>query len=70
MADGLDNRHRDRDGTIERKRGSTLVGTLRETYGADFAAGHRPDMRLDTLLTQTGHTSLSDYLADRRGKSK
>jgi len=66
MTEGLDDRHRDRDGTIERKRGDTLVGTLRETYGADFAAGHRADMRLDTLLQQTGHSSLSDYLAHPR----
>lgn len=63
MSDGLDHRHRDQDGTIERKRGDTMIGTLRETYGADFAAGHRADMRLDTLLDATGHRSLSEYLA-------
>jgi hypothetical protein len=49
-----------------RKRGDTLVGTLRQTYGESFAKGHRPDMRLDTLLEREGATSLSDYL----GRSK
>jgi len=33
---GLDNRHRDANGEIHRKRSDTLVGTLRETYGDDF----------------------------------
>ena len=31
---GLDNRCRDGDGEIRHKRSDTLVGTLRETYGA------------------------------------
>jgi hypothetical protein len=46
---GLDDRCRDRDGEIRQKRGDTLVGTLRKTYGPDFAPGVRSDMRLDTL---------------------
>jgi hypothetical protein len=46
---GLDDRCRDLDGEIRRKRGDTLVGTLRKTYGPDFAPGVRSDMRLDTL---------------------
>jgi hypothetical protein len=33
---GLDQRHRDKDGTIARKHGNTLIRTLRETYGASF----------------------------------
>lgn len=44
---GLDDRCRDRDGEIRQKRGDTRVGTLRETYGADFAPGVRSDTRLD-----------------------
>lgn len=63
---GLDDRCRDMDGTIRRKRGDTLVGTLRETYGDDFAQGVRSDMRLDTLLERTGAESLNDLL--RGGK--
>jgi hypothetical protein len=46
---GLDHRCRDRDGEIRQKRGDTLVGTLRKTYGEDFAPGVRSDARLDTL---------------------
>ena len=59
---GLDDRCRDADGEIRRKRGDTLVGTLRGEYGPDFAPGVRSDMRLDTLLGRTGATSLSDFL--------
>jgi hypothetical protein len=59
---GLDDRCRDDDGSIRRKRGDTLVGTLRQEYGEDFARGARGDMRLDTLLEQAGVDSLSEYL--------
>ena len=41
---GLDDRCRDLDGEIRQKRGDTLVGTLRKTYGPDFAPGVRSDM--------------------------
>jgi hypothetical protein len=58
---GLDDRYRDADGEIRRKNGSTLIGTLRDTYGVDFAAGYRSDMKLETLLDRTGSKSLSDY---------
>ena len=59
---GLDGRHRNDDGTTRAKRGDTQVGTLRRTYGEDFAAGHRSDMHLDTLLKREGVDSLNDYL--------
>ena len=59
---GLDGRHRDENGQISRKHGNTLVGTLRETYGDDFAAGIRSDAKLSTVLDRTGATSLSDLL--------
>ncbi len=59
---GLDGRHRDADGTISRKHGNTRVDTLRETYGDDFAAGHRGDMHLSTLLEREGVDSLSELL--------
>jgi hypothetical protein len=51
---GLDRRCRDSDGEIRRKRGDTLVGTLRKTYGPDFAPEARADMRLDTLRERSG----------------
>ena len=59
---GLDDRSRDGDGEIRRKRSDTLVGTLREEYGEDFAAGFRSDMKLGTLLEKTGAESLSELL--------
>lgn len=63
---GLDDRCRDRDGEIRRKRGDTLVSTLRKTYGQDFASGVRGDMRLDTLRKRSGGESLSKLLQDER----
>jgi hypothetical protein len=62
---GLDNRHRDQNGEIRHKNGTTRVGTLRETYGESFAPGVRADMKLDTLLNRTGTPSLSHYLKKR-----
>ena len=59
---GLDGRHRDKSGQIQHKNGATLVETLRRTYGDDFAAGHRSDMKLDTLLRKEDAASLSDLL--------
>lgn len=61
---GLDDRCRDRDGEIRQKRGDTLVRTLRETYGPDFAQGVRADTRLATLRDRTGQ-SLSEMLKNR-----
>jgi hypothetical protein len=62
---GLDDRCRDNDGEIRRKRGDTLVGTLRQEYGDGFARGYRSDTRLDTLLDREGYDSLSNYLRNR-----
>jgi hypothetical protein len=58
---GLDGRHRDADGQIHHKMGNTRIATLRETYGDDFAAGRRSDMKLENLLAETGARSLSDF---------
>ena len=63
---GLDQRHRDADGEISRKHGNTQVGTLRDTYGPGFAAGRRSDMKLSTLLDQSGAPSLRQYLKSSR----
>jgi hypothetical protein len=59
---GLDNRHRDKTGRIERKHGNTKVAALRKEYGPGFAKGRRKDMMLTTLLKETGSNSLHDYL--------
>jgi hypothetical protein len=65
---GLDDRTRDDDGEIRQKRGDTLVRTLRQTYGPDFAPGVRSDMRLDTLRERFGEESLSQML--KAGRSR
>lgn len=62
--EGLDDRCRDQDGEIRQKRGDTLVGTLRKTYGPDFAPGVRSDMRLDTLRERMGG-SLSKIVKEK-----
>jgi hypothetical protein len=59
---GLDNRHRDRDGEIRRKRSDTLVRTLRNEYGPEFAKGYRSDAQLGTVLAREGSKSLHDLL--------
>ena len=63
---GLDNRCRDDNGEIRRKRSDTLVGTLRREYGDDFAESFRSDAQLGTVLRETDSTSLSDYLKHKR----
>jgi hypothetical protein len=63
--EGLDDRCRDQDGEIRKKRGDTLVGTLRKTYGPDFAPGVRSDMRLDTLRERVGGASLSKIVKEK-----
>jgi hypothetical protein len=65
MAKGLDGRTRDDDGRIRAKNGATQIGTLRKTYGDDFAPGVRSDMKLDTYLDRTGFDSLTQA---RKGK--
>jgi hypothetical protein len=61
-AKGLDGRHRDTTGRVDKKHGNTQVGSLRKTYGEHFAAGRRSDMLLKTLLAETGLESLHAYL--------
>jgi hypothetical protein len=62
---GLDERCRDRDGEIRHKRSDTLVGTLRDTYGSDFAKGYRSDAKLGTVLDRERADTLSDLLKRR-----
>ena len=63
---GLDNRHRDKDGEISRKHGNTLVATLRQTYGQNFAPGVAGNVRLSTVLRQLDEPSLSQLVRDLR----
>jgi hypothetical protein len=62
---GLDNRCRDTDGEIRHKRSDTRVGTLRDTYGEDFAKGYRSDAKLGTVLDRERAVTLSDLLKRR-----
>ena len=59
---GLDDRQRDQDGEIRKKRSDTLVATLREEYGQDFAKGYRSDAQLGTVLEREGFDSLHQLL--------
>jgi len=59
---GLDGRHRDKTGRIEKKHGNTKVAALRKEYGEHFAKGRRKDMMLKSLLKETGSESLHEYL--------
>jgi hypothetical protein len=66
MGSNLDDRSRDEDGQIRRKRSDTKVETLREIYGPNFAPNVRSDMELGTLLDRTGAESLDDYLKNHK----
>jgi hypothetical protein len=62
---GLDNRCRDNDGEIRHKRSDTLVATLRNTYGPDFAKGYRSDAKLGTVLDREHAATLSNLVKRR-----
>jgi hypothetical protein len=57
-SNGLDGRTRDANGEIRKKREDTLVSTLRQTYGPDFAKGYRADATLGTVLKGEGVPTL------------
>lgn len=59
----LHGRRRNQDGRIRRKHGSTLVRTLRETYGPDFLAGLPGNLPLSVVREATG-MSLSQLVAE------
>jgi len=61
---GLDNRHRDKNGEISRKHGNTLVGTLRRHYGPSFALGCGDNEKLSSVLHKFDERSLSQLRKD------
>jgi len=63
---GLDGRHRDKDGRIDKKHGNALVGNLRKIYGDEFAKDHRADKKLENVLKDEGVSSLSELI--KRGR--
>jgi hypothetical protein len=64
MTNGLDHRHRRKDGEISRKHGNTKIRTLRKIYGAEFAEGHPDEETLATLLHELDEPSLSKLVRD------
>lgn len=63
---GLDGRMRDGDGEIRKKRSDTLVKTLRQHYGEEFAEGYRSDTKLGTVLKREGVETLDQLLKKGR----
>jgi hypothetical protein len=61
---GLDDRHRDKNGTISRKHGNTLVQTLRKVYGPNFAPGCGDEEKLSDVLHKFHADSLSQLHKD------
>ena len=51
---GLDQRHRDKNGEIDKKHGNTLISTLRQTYGPNFAWLRRYWIAERTSCTASG----------------
>ena len=66
---GLDGRHRDKNGRISKKHGSTLISTLRQTYGGGFAPGRSGDERLADVLHDLDEPSLSHLIHDLQKQS-
>ena len=64
MSEGLDGRHRDENGQIQRKRNDTKIGNLKPTYPA--LNGFPDNATLGDLLQSTGADSLSDLLRQLR----
>jgi hypothetical protein len=60
----IDDRHREKNGEISKKHGSTLVATLRKIYGSTFAAGQPDTAKLSDVLVNLNETSLSQLIHD------
>jgi hypothetical protein len=57
-------RHRDKDGTIAKKHGNTLIRTLRMTYGPGFAPRCAERDKLADVLHRLDDESLSKLVRD------
>jgi hypothetical protein len=62
-------RHRDKNGELSRKYGSTLIHILRKHYGATFAQGCGDDEKLSDVLHKLDEPSLSKLVLDHGVKS-
>jgi len=56
------------NGRLRDTRDDKHVGTLEEQYDRDF--GVRSDMHVDTLLKQTGHSSVNKLIKGGIGKKE
>lgn len=61
---GLDGRHRDKNGEISRKHGNTLLSSLRQEYGRNFAPGFPDDATLGDVLHKLDEPSLTKLVHD------
>jgi hypothetical protein len=52
----VDARYRDTGGEISRKHGNTLIGTLRISYGSEFAKGCANEDKLTDVLAKLDET--------------
>jgi hypothetical protein len=66
---GLHERHRDKNGEISRKHGNTLVGTLRKTYGQNFAPACSEQEKLSEVLHKLDDQSLTELIRDHAAGS-
>lgn len=60
---GLDGRHRDTTGRIDRKRRNTRIDSLRKAYGEHFAKGRRKDMILKPCWPRRGWSRFTPICA-------
>ena len=63
---GLDDRHRDKDGQIQQKRGDTLNKNLPGGPVPEFSK----NARLDTMRDETGETSIKDVRDAAKNRDK
>ena len=64
MESDLDNRSRLRNAKVSRKYGNTLVRTLRERYGENFAAGQAGTATLREVINRLDAASLNRVQGD------
>ncbi|WP_158747158.1 hypothetical protein [Acidisphaera sp. L21] len=66
---GLNGRHRDLNGEVSRKHGNTLLSTLRQHYGHEFALGLPGETKLSEVLHKLDEFSLTKLVHDLHGQT-
>ena len=59
---GLDNRNRDHDGGIRKKRSDTKVETLRKIYDREYVKDYTSDIKLGTVLKNERAHALDELI--------